>query len=447
MRCGDRPAWLAGIAAILLALLFGAAPAAALPRDDGTHLGVATCAGSNCHGAVQRSKGSYVAQNEYLIWSQKDKHSKAFTVLRDKLALRIAHNLGLPDAEHQQICLNCHTDNVPPAQRGPRFLLSDGVGCEACHGGSVKWLGLHVSGATHQQNLAAGLYPTDEPLPRAKLCESCHVGEPGDFATHRIMGAGHPPIGFELDTYTAIQPAHYTVDAAYIKRKGRPNDIQIWAVGQAEDLIKRMDLVLDPKNAPKGVNPELALFDCQACHHAMNQLQWRARADTGLGPGKLRLYDASAVMLRLVAARVAPDAGTALATHLLALHRATEAASPDYWANVQHEAAALRQTAEVLMPILTKHDFARDDALALAKAVVAAGTGGTDLDYSGAQQETMALESVVAAMKAFGYANDAQIKALNGALDGLYSAVAADHPYDPDRFVAALRAVGAQLPQ
>lgn len=434
-------------AAAIAALMLAAAPAGAQAPNDGMHLGVATCAGNNCHGSVQRSPGSYVAQNEYLIWSQKDKHSQAYAVLGGKLALRIARNLGLPDAEHQQICLDCHTDNVPPARRGPRFQLSDGVGCEACHGGSVRWLGLHVSGAAHQQNLAAGLYPTEAPLPRAQLCERCHVGDPGDFATHRIMGAGHPPIGFELDTYTAIQPAHYSVDATYIARKGRPNDIQIWAVGQAEDLKKRMDLVLDPRNAPKGANPELALFDCQACHHAMNQLQWRARADTGLGPGRLRLYDASAVMLRLAAARVAPDQAAALATHLLALHRATEADSPDYWKQVQHEAAALRQIAESLIPVLARHDFGRDDALALAKAMVAAGTGGADVDYSGAQQETMALESVVAAMKALGFADDAQVKALNTALGGLYSAVASDHPYDPDRFVAALRAVGTQLPQ
>lgn len=439
--------FLALVAAALAGLTLAAAPLRAQAPNDGTHLGVATCAGNNCHGAVQRSPGSYVAQNEYLIWSQKDKHSQAYTVLSGKLALRIARNLGLPDAEHQQICLTCHTDDVPPAQRGPRFLVSDGVGCEACHGGSVKWLGLHVSGASHQQNLAAGLYPTDQPLARAKLCQRCHVGDPGSFATHRIMGAGHPPISFELDTYTAIQPAHYVVDASYIKRKGRPNDIQIWAVGQAEDLKKRMDLVLDPANAPKGVNPELALFDCQACHHAMNELQWRARADTGLGPGRLRLYDASAVMLQLVAARVAPNQAAALATHLLALHRATVAASPDYWKQVQHEAAALRQVAEALIPVLTQHDFGRDDALALGKAVVAAGTGGTDVDYSAAQQETMALESVVAAMKALGYADPQQAKALNAALDGLYSAVASNHPYDPDRFVAALRAVGAHLPQ
>ena len=108
------------------------------------------------------------------------------------------------------------------------------------------------------------------------------------------MGAGHPPLGFELDTYSATQPAHFQVDPDYIERKGRPNDIQIWAVGQALDLKKRMDALLDPKNVPKGLQPELALFDCHACHHATDQLQWRPRASTGLPPGRLRLNDTSA---------------------------------------------------------------------------------------------------------------------------------------------------------
>ena len=65
--------------------------------------------------------------------------------------------------------------------------------------------------------------------------------------------------------------------------------MQMWLVGQAVDLRKRMDLLLDPDNAPKGANPELFLFDCQACHHGMNQLQWQPRPSTGLGPGRIRL--------------------------------------------------------------------------------------------------------------------------------------------------------------
>jgi hypothetical protein len=433
-------------------LLVGAAMAIAGPAtaqtaqtaasEDGAHLGVASCAGNNCHGAVEPFKTSRVAQDEYLIWSQKDKHRKAFAVLGEEPGRRIAQNLGLPDAEHAEICLGCHADNVPPARRGPQFRLADGVGCEACHGAASGWLGTHISGVSHAANLAAGLYPTDQPLARAERCMSCHIGDDKHFVTHQIMGAGHPPLGFELDTYSATQPAHYQVDADYIERKGRPNDIQIWAIGQALDLKKRMDALLDPKNAPQGLQPELALFDCHACHHATDQLQWRPRASTGLPPGQLHLYDTSAVMLRVIAQRAAPEVASELGAHLLQLHRATTAD----WTAVRREAEAVRRAADRLIPVLASHQFDRADALALAKGVIAIGATGDDLDYSAAQHQTMALASIVAAMHLQGLADDGQIKALDGALRGLYDAVANEGSYRPESFVQALHQFDVALP-
>ena len=53
----------------------------------------------------------------------------------------------------------------PRSARGERFQLDDGVSCEACHGPSGRWLESHVQdGATHEDNLKAGLYPTAEPV-------------------------------------------------------------------------------------------------------------------------------------------------------------------------------------------------------------------------------------------------------------------------------------------
>jgi len=424
--------------------LLAAVPGGAqTPGAPPTHLGVASCAGNNCHGAVERFKESRVAQNEYLIWSQKDKHAKAFAVLREERGRRIAQNLGLPDAEHADVCLDCHADNAPPAQRGPEFRLSDGVGCEACHGAASGWLGTHIAGVGHKANLDAGMQPLEQPLARAERCLSCHLGDDKRFASHRIMGAGHPPLGFELDTYSAIQPAHYRVDQSYIERKGRPDDIRIWAIGQAIDLKKRMDMLLLPSNAPKGIQPELALFDCQGCHHPTDQLQWRPRPSTGLSPGQLRLYDASAVMLRVVAARVAPQLADELRTHLLALHKATT----EDWAAVRREGEIVRRAADQLTQQLAAPEFGRDDAVALARGVVTVGTSGDDLDFSAAQQETMALGSIVAAMQSRGLVDEAQLKGLNEALHGLYGAVDKEQGYRPETFAGALRQFEAKLPQ
>ena len=419
---------------------------------DGVHLGVASCAGDNCHGAATRPPNARVPQNEYLVWKTRDKHAKAYLALTNDVGKRIAANLGLKNgAENDPMCLSCHADYVAPDRRGPRYQMADGVGCEACHNGASGWLGPHISGADHAANIAAGLYPTDDAKARAERCLSCHIGDGTKVddakraITHTIMGAGHPPMPFELDTYTAIQPAHFVVDKGYVARgKKAPNDMQVWAVGQAVDLDRRMAEIIDPANAPKGANPELVLFDCQACHHAMNRLQWRPRAATGLGPGKLRLYDASAVMAAVVASRVAPQSVAALAEHLKALHEATASGGADYWANVQRQAGLLQKDAQAITTAAESHNFDRADAKALTQAVIT--QGGEDLDFAAARQETMALSSIVAAMKALGFADENQAKALNDALGPLYDAVADDQTYNPDTFLQALRQFQAKLP-
>jgi hypothetical protein len=405
--------------------------------DDGIHLGVASCAGNNCHGATERSEGSSVAQNEYLIWAKSDKHHRAYTVLLEERGMRIARNLGLANAATADMCLGCHTDLVPPAERGPQFQLSDGVGCEACHGGASSWLGIHISGARHSDNLAAGLYPTEQPAARAEKCLSCHIGDPADdnrFVTHRMMGAGHPRMPFELDTYTAVEPAHFVVDQRYIERKGPVNNVQVWAVGQAIDLDKRMGALLEPKRAPKGVFPELVLFDCQSCHHPYNSLRGEG-VTTGLAPGSVKLYDANAIMLHVIAARLAPASAKALSSHMLTLQRA----SGESWATAQAEAHEIRRLASALSPILSSHDFTRDDMKAFADGIVALGLTGEPVRYSEAEQAAMGLASIFSTVKSSGNLSQDQITAMTKAMNGLYGSFASDETYRHDPFVKALK--------
>jgi len=410
---------------------------------DAKHLGVESCAGNNCHGAVRPLPGSHVPQNEYFIWSQKDKHAQAYTVLSNDRSKRIAKNLGLADATTAPLCLDCHADNVPPERRGPQFQLSDGVGCEACHGGAEAWLGTHLSGYNHKANLAAGLYPTDNAAARGARCMACHIGDNQRFLTHTMMGAGHPPTPFELDTYTAIEPAHFVVDQSYIERKGQPNDMAIWAVGQAVAVKLRMDLILSPAHTPKGLNLELSLFDCQSCHHSMKELQWRASAGTGLPPGHIKFFGADAAMLAIAADHVKSVSGAEIIKHMVAL----QAALDKNWDAVKSEAAALKNAADQLIPALAEHDWTRADAIDLTHGVVGSALDGGDLGYSGAQQQVMALESIVAAMKQLGFADAQQLAALNDAMGPLYTAVADDQTYDPDKYKQALTAFNAAVPR
>ncbi|HYM74000.1 MAG TPA: multiheme c-type cytochrome [Stellaceae bacterium] len=405
------------------------------PTPIGVHIGVATCSGSNCHGATQRPRGSAVPGNEYLIWSKRDKHRNAYTVLLGQQAIRMAKALGLPNAASQKLCLDCHADNVAAEMRGRQFQIEDGVGCEGCHGGASGWLGIHISGASHRENIAAGLYPTDQPVKRAELCLNCHFGDDKQFVDHRIYGAGHPRLTFELDTFTAIQPAHFVVDEGYIERKGRITDVQVWATGQVIALIRRMDALVDPRHAPRGMWPEFALFDCQSCHHNYDPARGERPTTTGLGPGTVKLNDANAVMLKVAAARIAPAAAKSLSEHLLALHKATT----DDWPGVQREAAVIRATAESLKQAFAHHDFTADDIRALAEALIGLGVANNDAQFSHAEQITMALEALTTGLRSGGDIGPQQGEAVEGAMKAVYAAFPGEGVIHQDVFVKALR--------
>ena len=96
--------------------------------------------------------------------------------------------------------------------------------------------------------------------------------------------------------------------------------------------------------------------------------------------------------------------------------------------------------------MLAKHQFDKADAQALIDAVISGPVAGDDLDYSGAQQRVNALEAIVAAIKALGFADDKQLAGLESARSGLYAAVADDQKFQPQAFTDALKAFKAKMP-
>jgi len=429
-----------------LGLLWAAAAQAqtapALPfTAPAVHLGVSSCAGSSCHGALEPWPNSTVAQNEFIIWQEKDPHAKAYKTLMSAESKRIAQNLGLNNAYEADMCLDCHADNVPEDRRAKGFQISDGVGCEACHGGAVDWLGVHVSGqADHAKNVAAGLFPTEQPLARAKLCLSCHLGDKDRVITHRIMGAGHPRLGFELDTYTMTQPAHFRTDADYAQRKGMPDHIKTWALGQVVAVDAVMEAMLDPKRNQDGIFPELVFFDCHSCHHPMSNVRWAPREGHAV-PGVPRLNDANLVML----AALLDKSDAAMAQQLRARTKALHQASLK-----GHDAtlAAVRDMRAMTGPLITKFNamqFQSGDLRGVMAALIERGLKGDYTDYAAAEQATMALSSVLDAMKLARLIGEPQYKDLAGVLNQAYTAVEKDEAYDPKKFMAALQAFGAAM--
>lgn len=407
----------------------------AVAQEQGIHLGVASCAGSTCHGAAEPFASSSVLQNEYVTWDKYDSHAKAYKVLLEDRSKRIAANLGLPNAHEADICLDCHATNVPAEKRGAQFQISDGVGCESCHGGGSGWLGIHISGGTHQANLDAGLIETENPIVRANMCLDCHFGNKDQFVTHRIMGAGHPRMGFELDTFTAVQPAHYAMDEDYFERKVVTDGFKTWAIGQALMLERRMDLLLDEAAGTEGMFPELVFYDCHACHHPMSDVRWRNRPGTGLGPGVPKFNDSPLLMLE-VAMGVA-DSGLAAQTAdvLREIHSASVTSRPALVAAAQKARGLARAAVQA---IAAKEISAADMATAM-RTVADRGAKGVYVDYESAEQATMAIGSILEAMKTAGFVDDGAYAAMSERLETAYAAVDNDEKYRAGTFAQAMR--------
>lgn len=429
---------------LMFAWLFGllgpgsvfASPVAAI--SEHTHMGVATCASSTCHGSTQPFKQSNVWQNEFSRWQEYDPHAnQALQALESAAGQAIARKLGLGDATAAKVCLDCHADNVPEAKRGERFQISDGVGCEACHGGAELWLSSHADkGVAHADNLAKGLYPTEDPVKRAELCLSCHMGSRDRMITHRIMGAGHPRLSFELDTFTWLaEVTHYEIDDDYVARKGAFDGVRDWGVGQGVAAANLLDILQDPQHGADGIFPELVLFDCHACHKQMDSGSWVARPGTGLGPGIVRLNDANLVMFRHVLSVVDQPAAARLAEATRGLHRATTQNRDATLQAARSVAASVRQ----VLPQVAGHSFGAGALGPILDSILADAERGEFSDFAAAEQAAMAASSVIAAFESVSALDQAQADRLRTHIDALYAKVESDKNFDRQAFVAALR--------
>ncbi len=433
---------LIAILSALLPTVAAAASSVASAIESHRHLGVASCSNSVCHGASQPFRESNVQQNEFAIWQEFDPHAKAWQTLGSDASKAIARKLGIGDPASAGICLDCHADSIAADMRGERFQLSDGVGCESCHGGSELWLNAHADkGVTHQDNLKNGMYPTDQPIARARLCLSCHMGTAERMITHRIMGAGHPRLSFELDTFTWLHP-HYKIGEAWTKRKGEWNGVRDWAVGQGVAAENLLELVTDDKAGWRGIFPELVLFDCHACHKLMSGKQWGPRQGTGLGPGVVRLNDSNILMFRHVLAPVDKAAAARVLEQTRALHQATTQSREATYA----AARRLHATIEGLLPTVAAFNYGPESLDLILASIEADAERGEYRDYAAAEQVAMAAQSVVVAFENDGKVSGEKAEQLRNRLDALYATIKNEDSWSPQSFRSALAALRAAAP-
>lgn len=415
-----------------ISLAFGQA----LPHQSPNQtVGTVNCASSTCHGSIAERDATPVLQNEYSTWLRQDPHTQAFHVLKNEQSRRIAKNLRLPKPAHEsQVCLDCHSHKPAQALQGVRFDPTEGVGCEGCHGPAEKWIKTHVEpDATHQKNMANGLYPTSQPAALAKLCVSCHVGDTSRPITHQIMGAGHPRLAFELDTFLQLQPPHYRIDADWQKRKGQFDSAELWVAGQFAIAREALDVIANPARNRQGVMPELLMFDCHACHTPMKKTDWAPHM--GASPGQARLNDSSLMMVLLITRASLPELATAFHKQIEELNRQATSPQGDFQ-RLQASAMQLQKQLDTAELRLRYKTLSVSELQAMLGQILTLAQADQFTDFAKAEQATMSISAIVAGLNNRG--QSLQLGAVNQGLRSLLALLADDDQFNRAAFQAEL---------
>jgi hypothetical protein len=452
-------------AALILMLLLraeGAFATAQIPQvPQGTFLGVASCGGTTCHGR-STADGPVVRQDEILIWqdpsSAAGAHSRAYAVLREPRSQQIMRNLGWGgDATTEPRCLGCHSTPTSlghldrgrdpprgqtdrPADSGPRFVRADGVGCESCHGPSSGWVAGHYAvGGTNEGNIRRGLIDLADPRVRAGVCLDCHYGseDPGQFVTHQIMAAGHPRISFELDLFSTLQ-AHHDEDEDYFSRKGRTNNVQFWAVGQAMALDRSLRLFTG-RRGTEGVYPEFYFLDCHSCHRPIND---EPRFDPTVVPNPGRpipngyppYNDENMIMLSAAARIAAPAQAARFEAASQRFHAAMAQDRPSMLA----AATELRRQAMLLAEAFERTPFTREQVFRIIDTITSRALSERYTDYAGSVQAVMATDTLLSALVSSGSVSANSVQGIRADINAAYQAVREPNAYRPQIFRASL---------
>ena len=397
------------------------------------HEGVATCASSLCHGSSQPLKAYDSAlQNEYTTWSQFDPHSNAYKVLLNKQSQEIARRMGIGPAHEAPACLACHSDAVPAAQRGAKFQLDDGVGCESCHGGSEKWLATHYQSPRipRSEHLANGLVALEKPDVLAGTCLGCHVGDQNRYANHRMMAAGHPRLVFELDTYLELWRT--SGGREHYRKKSPTNHSALWVKGLVDSSRRQLGLIEQHGAGRMGPIPDFGVFACHSCHRDLRLTAFGGSSALGIAPGDLRWQDAHLLVLRRVAATLQLGARTELDRAVIALQRAAHG-------DASSLRAALTQTRTALSSVeqqMGSVSWSAAQMNAVAQALTDASRRGEFPDPAAAEQAAMGMVVMLAGLKL-----DQGKKA---EIDRLFDDLRDDNAFDQRRFVKWMSVLGTR---
>jgi hypothetical protein len=193
------------IAYLAIAVVSVSAKEPSQTREAGAKfVGAVGCRSSSCHG------GAGEKRSQYITWSQKDFHMRAYAILLDARSARIGEAAGISQPQSNARCTVCHSPFQAVAQTRLTSMArpDEGVSCESCHGAAEPWLRGHTrTDWTYATRVAAGMHDLRNLYVRANSCVACHQNVDAD-----ILKAGHPELVFELDSQSVNEPKHWRDD-------------------------------------------------------------------------------------------------------------------------------------------------------------------------------------------------------------------------------------------
>ncbi|MCM2374625.1 cytochrome c family protein [Aporhodopirellula aestuarii] len=271
-----------------------------LPRDRGfTAVGAESCATSTCHGGTTVNAPAWT--KSLSMHRVNDPHAMAGLLLLDDDSRRIVARLDPKSqtsetAYHNVLrtrCISCHAtvqaEECDPIGEIPPAIIGNGVSCETCHGAASGWLDQHVqtSWSTRTNRTQTGFRETKSILDRAQNCVRCHIGSRTKDGlvrdmNHDLIAAGHPALRFDLLIYHQNLPKHWDANTVS-EREFDASSVRVRNVGRAIGLAAAAALSAERasahlRNSRSVPWPELADYDCFACHQALTTASYNLPA-------------------------------------------------------------------------------------------------------------------------------------------------------------------------
>ena len=139
------------------------------PPDRSKHEFIGAIKCKMCH---KKEKKGF----QYEIWVE-SAHSRAYKTLATHEAKELGEKYGVINPQNDSKCLRCHATghDAPLSLKGRRYSISEGVGCESCHGAGGNYSKSIVMKRIRNGRIdpqSVGLI-----IPNEDTCRECHNAE------------------------------------------------------------------------------------------------------------------------------------------------------------------------------------------------------------------------------------------------------------------------------